>query len=233
MGDNFGYSVSLSQDRALVGAPLDNNNPGLDSGSAYVFEYQPSGVWSQTTKLLGSKVSAFDEFGISVSLFGDQVLVGDSLDDNPFPAPYSGSVYVFDLQPLSSAATDVSLSGSGAQLLEVDAGHLNEGETYIVLGSISGTSPGIPVFRGFSLPLNPDAYFNFTFLNPNTPPLANSLGKLNEAGHAEASFSVPANLNPHIAAQLAGLTVHHAFATFLPNGTVSFVSNPLSLTLIP
>ncbi len=50
--DQFGLSVSLSGDRALVGAPTDDD-AGQDSGSAYVFEKQGS-VWVETAKLGGS-----------------------------------------------------------------------------------------------------------------------------------------------------------------------------------
>ena len=41
-GDQFGNSVSVSGDRAVVGAPLDDD-PGLPTGSAYVF-WPASGI---------------------------------------------------------------------------------------------------------------------------------------------------------------------------------------------
>ena len=37
-GGQFGYSVSISGDAALVGAPMDDHDE-LDTGSAYVFRH--------------------------------------------------------------------------------------------------------------------------------------------------------------------------------------------------
>src|SRR5690606_28190217 len=48
-GDDFGYSVAISGDYAVIGAYQDDDN-GSNSGSAYVFE-RISGTWTQTQKL--------------------------------------------------------------------------------------------------------------------------------------------------------------------------------------
>jgi hypothetical protein len=89
--DNFGYSVSLSGDTALIGARADNDN-GQFTGSAYVFT-RTGTTWAQQQKLLASDGAAGDNFGYSVFLSGDTVLVGaDGDDDN---GDGSGSVYVF------------------------------------------------------------------------------------------------------------------------------------------
>jgi hypothetical protein len=65
-GDFFGDAVSLSGDRALVGAPR-NDDDGADSGSAYVFEWNGS-TWTQQAKLLASDADGSDWFGFSVAL---------------------------------------------------------------------------------------------------------------------------------------------------------------------
>lgn len=65
----FGSSVSLGVNRALIGAP----NRG--TGHAYLFDFD--GIsWSQTIKFLASDASHNDRFGNSVSLWGDRVLIG-------------------------------------------------------------------------------------------------------------------------------------------------------------
>ena len=46
-GDNFGWSVGISGDRAIVGAWVDDDN-GTDSGSAYVFEFPGLWGWDQS-----------------------------------------------------------------------------------------------------------------------------------------------------------------------------------------
>ena len=96
-GDDFGNSVSLDRDRALVGARADDDN-GDGSGSAYLYERDPgTGVWAQVAKLLANDGAAGDVFGFSVSLDGDRALVGAYLDDDN--GRDSGSAYVFERNP--------------------------------------------------------------------------------------------------------------------------------------
>ncbi|NQW16155.1 MAG: fibronectin type III domain-containing protein [Chloroflexi bacterium] len=82
-GDQLGSSVAVSGDTAVVGAWLDDQ-AGNRSGSAYVF-VRSGDVWSQQAKLAASDAAAFDEFGVSVAIAADTVVIG---------AP-SGSAYVF------------------------------------------------------------------------------------------------------------------------------------------
>jgi hypothetical protein len=91
VGDHFGFSVSLSGDNALIGAQQDDDN-GLDSGSAYVF-IRSETTWTQQAKLLASDGAADDLFGNSVSLSGDTALIGAWGDDDNGGS--SGSTYVF------------------------------------------------------------------------------------------------------------------------------------------
>ncbi len=87
----FGNSVAVSGDRVVVGAHFDDDN-GTSSGSAYVFDWDGS-QWVET-KLVASDGAAGDEFGNSVAVSGDRVVVGAfEDDDNGFS---SGSAYVFD-----------------------------------------------------------------------------------------------------------------------------------------
>ena len=89
--DQFGFSVSISGDYAIVGAFLDDDN-GDDSGSAYVFKRTGSS-WAEEAKLLASDGAADDGFGFSVSISGDYAVVGAALDDDN--GDNSGSAYVF------------------------------------------------------------------------------------------------------------------------------------------
>ena len=74
--DYFGSSVSVSGDTAVVGAYGDDT-AGAFAGSAYVF-VRLGTTWSEQQKLLASDGAAFDNFGESVSLSGDTVVVGAS-----------------------------------------------------------------------------------------------------------------------------------------------------------
>ena len=90
-GDCFGWSVALSGDTALVGAYADDDN-GVNSGSAFVFTRDGT-TWNQQAKLTAGESAAGDNFGTSVALSGDTVLIGAYKDDDK--GTDSGSAYVF------------------------------------------------------------------------------------------------------------------------------------------
>ncbi len=75
--DSFGYSVAVSGNTALVGAPFDDG-VGADSGSAYAF-LRSGSSWSQQAKLTANDAAASDEFGYRVAVAGERALVGAPL----------------------------------------------------------------------------------------------------------------------------------------------------------
>ena len=83
--DEFGISVAVHGDIAVIGARQDDTR----NGSAYVFT-RVSGVWSQEAKLIASDGAANDEFGISVAVDGDTILVGAHQNDSN-----KGAAYIF------------------------------------------------------------------------------------------------------------------------------------------
>lgn len=87
--DKFGYSVSISGDYAIVGAPLDD----YEAGSAYIFRREGAG-WSEQVKLTDPDPFYFYEYGYSVSISGDYAIVGCPFHDL---GRYDdvGSVYVY------------------------------------------------------------------------------------------------------------------------------------------
>ena len=101
--DEFGYSVAIDGNTAVVGAPGSNSN----AGAAYVFVFTEAdddddGVWSQVAKLTASDGAATDEFGYSVAVDGDTIVVGAHLenanDDDQVitdDVADSGAAYVF------------------------------------------------------------------------------------------------------------------------------------------
>ncbi len=90
-GDYFGYSVSISNDLAIVGAHW-NDDKGSDSGSAYVFKFDGTD-WIQQQKLLASDGAAGNGFGYSVSISSDLAIIGAAGDDDNGSG--SGSAYIF------------------------------------------------------------------------------------------------------------------------------------------
>src|SRR6266511_4321181 len=92
-GDAFGWSVAISGDTVVVGAPFDADRAGGDQGSAYVF-VRSGGVWTQQQKLISSDAAAGDNFGWSMSISGETVVVGAPFASGA-AGSNQGSAYVF------------------------------------------------------------------------------------------------------------------------------------------
>jgi len=112
--DHLGQSISLSDDLFLVGARLDDDacpgDPGCDSGSAYLFQFDPkTDSWIERAKLTASDPGALDDFGQSVSISGNLAIIGSRFDDEI--APSAGAAYTFDL---SACLCPADLDGDGA-----------------------------------------------------------------------------------------------------------------------
>ncbi|MCH7489034.1 MAG: FG-GAP repeat protein, partial [Chloroflexi bacterium] len=75
--DQFGVSVAVSGDTAVVGA-IQGDAGDSNTGSAYVFQRNEGGTdnWGQVKKLTASDAEAYDEFGWSVAASADTVVVG-------------------------------------------------------------------------------------------------------------------------------------------------------------
>ncbi len=90
-GDNFGYSVAVSDDTVVVGAYNEAssttginstaNENASDAGAAYVF-VRSGKIWTQQAYLKAHQVNSKDLFGYSVAVSGDTVVVGAYQEDS-------------------------------------------------------------------------------------------------------------------------------------------------------
>jgi hypothetical protein len=80
--DNFGGSVAIYADTAIVGAQRDDMGSNVDQGSAYIFKRNQGGLdnWGEVKKLTASDGARGDNFGSSVAIYADTVIVGASGD---------------------------------------------------------------------------------------------------------------------------------------------------------
>ena len=94
-GDRFGVSVAISGDIIVVGNPPDDTTTP-NAGSAHIFKRNEGGAnnWGETNKLTPSDGKLGDQFGISVSIFNDTIVVGANLSD--INGSDSGQAYVFE-----------------------------------------------------------------------------------------------------------------------------------------
>ena len=106
--DYFGSSVSIDGDTVVIGAKF-HDDKASDSGSAYVFTRATASDlasgWTQVAKLTDVDGAAGDEFGKSVSIDGNTVVIGANRDDDK--GSDSGSAHVFQLA-LPSPCVQVS-----------------------------------------------------------------------------------------------------------------------------
>jgi hypothetical protein len=92
-GDAFGWAVAFTGDTAVIGAQNDTVGANADQGSAYVFVRSGS-TWSQQAQLTAIDGAAGDAFGCSVAFTGDTAVVG-ALTDTVGANGGQGSAYVF------------------------------------------------------------------------------------------------------------------------------------------
>ena len=89
--DMLGYSIAIDADTVAVGVPF-RDDQGVDSGGVYVF-VRSGTTWSQQAKLLATGGAIGDQFGSSLSLQGDTLVVGVPKRDGA--EPDMGCAYVF------------------------------------------------------------------------------------------------------------------------------------------
>ena len=139
----FGLSVALEGNTLAVGAANESMTGGTLSGAAYVFTRE-NNIWSQQAFLKASNKDFEDQFGYSVALFGDSLVVGarfedsDAVgingDDTNKNAPRSGAAYVFS-RSNNIWSQQVYVKASNTDALDSFGGNVTMHGNTIVIGS--------------------------------------------------------------------------------------------------
>lgn len=90
-GEFFGWSVSISGNRALVGARF--HPVATQSGAAFVFRLDDNNtpsdpsddLWTQEDRLIASDAARRDDFGLAVGISGRRAIIGAPQDDDACP----------------------------------------------------------------------------------------------------------------------------------------------------
>ena len=211
-GDKFGLHLDADGQTLVVSATL--------TADAHVFSLQ-GGFWIHDAV---PDISPLSNNNDVVSISDRVVLMPKDLGPTKIGV-------VIDLKDgLYGCPKTVSVAPGGNQQFEVIVDPIHAGELYLLLGTMSGVSPGFTL-PPFGVPLNLDAYFSFTLANVNNPPpLENTFAPVNPDGTGHPLFALPPALTPG----LAGLTAHHAFALLDPaTFQLQLVSNPVQLSFDP
>jgi len=113
--DNFGSSVAIFGNTAIVGASADSRLPFI-SGSAYLFD---TTTGTQTAKLTASDGTEGDSFGGSVAISGNTAIVGARFHDENIPfngLGSRGSAYLFDTTTGTQTAKLTASDGAATDL---------------------------------------------------------------------------------------------------------------------
>jgi hypothetical protein len=156
-GDSFGFSVAVSGDTAIVGAPVEasnatgvngnqSDNSASFSGAAYVF-VRNGAAWTQQAYFKASNTESNDEFGRNaVAISGNTAIVGAWHEDSNATgingnqsnnsAADAGAAYVFTLGETLEFVTSVSPAAPPRS----DAGwvgmHLAVGDAPLVVSAL-------------------------------------------------------------------------------------------------
>jgi hypothetical protein len=132
VGDFFGCSVAIDGNYAVVGAENDNVGSNIKQGSAYIFFFNGT-AWVQQAKLTAADGNDNDNFGHSVSISGDYVVVGAENDDVGVDVN-QGSVYIF-FRTGSSWAQQAKIFAAGGGANDFFGNSVSISGSYIVAGS--------------------------------------------------------------------------------------------------
>jgi hypothetical protein len=148
--DNFGRSVSVSGNYAIIGAHLEDDAGGLNSGKAYIFDVTTGALLFTLGNPNAYTGSAEDLFGWDVRVSGDYAIVGAYQEDD-VGGTTSGKAYIYNVttgallftlnnpNAYSTSANDrfgysVDISGNYAIVgahQEGDAGGTSSGKAYV------------------------------------------------------------------------------------------------------
>lgn len=145
----FGTSVSVSGNQALVGAPFDKN----DAGAAYV-STRSGAIWSAPVALPAPNTGMLDQVGTSVALSGNQALVGAYGAQAAYLFTLNGATWVQNAKLTQAGAlglgSAVALDGANAAIGAI-YGNNYQGAAYAT--ALESTSPPVPA----PAPKNPAA----------------------------------------------------------------------------
>ena len=180
VGDNFGYSVGVSGDTAVVATYSEDSNAtgvngnqvdnsAFNSGAAYVF-VRAAGLWSQQAYLKASNTEAADNFGYSVGISGDTVVVG-AYTENSSATGVNGN------------QADNSLSSSGAAYVFVRSAGVWTQQAYL-----KASNPGFLDLFGHSVAISGDTVVVGSLFEDSNATVVNGNQANNSATNAGAAY---------------------------------------------
>ncbi|MCA8942928.1 MAG: FG-GAP repeat protein, partial [Planctomycetes bacterium] len=243
-GDEFGISVDVDGDLIVVGAWREDSsattvngddslNDASDAGAAYVFE-RSGGTWFSSDYLKDSQVDSLDLFGKSVSISGDYILVGSTLEDSGFTGWYAPRN---ELAASAGSAMLFVRSGSGWDRFHFKATNTDAGDNFGDHVAIDGTTVVAGAYNedGGAPGVNGNQFDNsvssagavYTFELCTEDPDDDLFGDNDDCSQAEMLFVTPIGTTPVLRRVFGAAAVHGKdedyFIVNVPDGETVYV----------
>jgi len=228
--DNFGWSVGISGNYAIVGAYRDGI---VNSGTAYIFDVATGSLLYTLNDPNAFSTAEDDQFGYSVGISGNYAIVGAPYEDRP-DGLNSGTAYIYDI----STFTTSTISNANHELVNPNAYGTTAGDNFGNSVAISGRYAIVGAFgeddaSGLS---NGKAYIydistfganttisssNYVLDNPN----AYSTSQSDYFGHAVAISGNYAVVGAYLEDELGGTSSGKAYIYDISTFTTSTISS--------
>jgi hypothetical protein len=151
--DYFGRSVSIDGDYIVVGA-YGEDTGGSSAGAAYVFKRNSDSNVSQIAKIQASDAEASDQFGYSVSISGDYIVVSAYQEDTG--GSNTGAAYVFKRNSDSDVSQIAKIQASDAEASDLFGSAVSIDGDYIVVGANQEDTKAVNAGAAYSFSLFPE-----------------------------------------------------------------------------
>lgn len=218
---SFGVEVAIAGSRILASGKRIGTFTG-DNGLTIAYRELGPWTWAPFAEYRLANPFDGDNFGSVIDSSGDSFLV--------FCRGTTGvseSFHLVEPSDLLATTTQASLAQFGEQWLHFRPEPSFAGGYFALLGSASGTSPGIDIGAGVVLPLVYDAYFVNTATGFG--PFYDGQGWIDDEARAAVRIFVPNGTSP----SLAGTVLHHAFLAYSPATGAFTASRPVALEIVP
>jgi hypothetical protein len=149
--DQFGFSVGISGDYAIVGAYLEDDAGGASSGKAYIYNATTGALIYTLNNPANVATSASDQFGYSVDINGNYAIIGA-----PGTVSSQGKSYIYNVTTGALVYTLDGSSGSFGRSVAVNGSYAIVGAPFT--GALEGTAYIYNVTTGALV---------YTLTNPN------------------------------------------------------------------
>jgi hypothetical protein len=193
---DFGATVAIIGDAALVGAPGDDQMD-RNAGAAYVFRRGAKGAWTASQKLAASDPQGEVEFGSSVALGANVAIAGAPWADGEL-----GAVYL-STPPGEITATDGTLRSRVRVEWHYPAVDADEFHVYRNDSLLASVATDVGVYDDFDA--QPGRTYAYSVVAHNA--IHGDLGRVEDFGWRPPNGSITGRVSTRAGAGVAGISV--------------------------